>query len=74
MLADVRRRCHKRQCGNQSGQTRGKQEVELPGQCEAALHQEAAVLTRGREAEAVQRDAMRQSAGENEGRGSRIDT
>jgi hypothetical protein len=46
-LVDVRQRCHKRQCGNQLGQTRGKQEVELPA-C-----QEAAVLTRGWEAEAA---------------------
>jgi hypothetical protein len=27
-LADVRRRFHKRKCGNQSGRTRGKREVE----------------------------------------------
>jgi hypothetical protein len=43
-LADVRRRCHKRQCGNQPGQTICKWEVELPVQREAAVHQEAAVL------------------------------
>ncbi len=35
-LVDVRWRCHKRQRGNQSGQTRGEQEVELPVQCKAA--------------------------------------
>jgi hypothetical protein len=27
-LADVRQRCHTRQCGNQSGQTRGKRQVD----------------------------------------------
>ncbi len=52
-LADVRWRCHKRQRSNQSGQTRGKQEVELPRRREAATCQEAAVLTRGQEAEAA---------------------
>ncbi len=56
-LGDVRQRCHKRQHGNQSGQMRGKREVESPGQREAAMHQEAVVLTRGWEAEAAQRDA-----------------
>jgi hypothetical protein len=53
-LADVRQRCHKRQHGNQSGQTKGRQEVELPAQRKAAARQEVAMLTRGREAEAAQ--------------------
>jgi hypothetical protein len=51
-LVDVRQRCHKRQHGNQLVQTGGKWEVELLEQCEAAAHQEAAVLTRVQEAEA----------------------
>jgi hypothetical protein len=33
-LADARRRCRKRQHGNQLGQTRGKGEGELLAQCE----------------------------------------
>ncbi len=52
-LADVRQSCHKRQHGNQLGQTRDKREVELPAQCKAAARQEAAVLTKGWEAEAA---------------------
>jgi hypothetical protein len=54
-LADVRQRCHKRQHSNQLGQTRGKREVQLPGHYKAAMHQEVAALTRGQEAETVQR-------------------
>jgi hypothetical protein len=73
-LADVRQRCHKRQRDNQSGKTRGKQEVELLVQCEVAACQEAAVFMRGREAEAAQQDAAQQPAGGNEGRGLRMDT
>jgi hypothetical protein len=73
-LGDVRQSCHERQHGNQLGQTRGKWEVELPAQCEAAVHQEVAVLMRGREVEAAQRYATQQSAGANEGGGSRMDT
>jgi hypothetical protein len=61
-LADVRGRCHKRQCGNQFGQTRG-----------TVAHQEAAVLTRGQEVEAAQQDVMQQPAGANEGGGLRMD-
>jgi hypothetical protein len=53
-LVDVRRRCHKRQRGNQLVQTRGKQEVEFLVQCKAAARQEAVVVTRGQEAEAAQ--------------------
>ncbi len=52
-LADGRQSCHKRQHGNQSGQTRGEWEVESPAQRKAVAGQEAAVLTRGWEAEAV---------------------
>jgi hypothetical protein len=58
-----------RQRGNQSGQMRGKQEVELPVQREVAERQEAALLMRGWEAEAAQQDPMRQPAGANEGGG-----
>ncbi len=72
---DVRQRCPKRrQRGNQVGQMRGELEVESLGQREAAACQEAAVLTREREAEAVQRDVLRQPAGANEGGGLRMDT
>ncbi len=53
-MANVSWRCHKRQHSNQSGQTRGKREVELLAQREEAGRQEAVVLTRGWEAEAVQ--------------------
>jgi hypothetical protein len=52
-LADVRRRCHKKQCSNQLGQTRGEREVELPAQSKTVAHPEAAVLTRGGEVEAA---------------------
>jgi hypothetical protein len=52
-LTDVTQWCHKRQHGNQLGQTRGKLEAESLGQREAAAHKEATVLTRRREAEAV---------------------
>ncbi len=62
-LADVKRRCHKRQHSNQSEQTRGKWEVELPGQREAATLQKAAAMMRGWEAEAAQRDTTQQPAG-----------
>ncbi len=51
---DVRWRSQVRQHDNQLGGTRGKWEVELPAQREAATRQEAAVLTRGQEAEAAQ--------------------
>ncbi len=48
--------------------------LEQPVQGKAAARQEAAVLTRGWEAEAVQQDATQQSAGENEGGRSRMGT
>ncbi len=73
-LADVRRKYHKRQHGNQSGKTRGKWEVEFLAQLKAAAHQEAVVLTRGQEVEAAQQGATRQPAGENEGKGLKMDT
>jgi hypothetical protein len=47
--------------------------VELPVRRMAVARLEAAALTRGREAEAVQKDATQQSAGANEGGGSRMD-
>jgi hypothetical protein len=56
-LVDVMRRCHKRQRGNQLGQTRGEWEVEFPAQRKVVVPQEAAMLTRGWEAEAAQQDA-----------------
>jgi hypothetical protein len=43
-----------RQCGNQLGQTRGKQEVELPAQREVVAQGEAALLSREWEVEAAQ--------------------
>ncbi len=48
--------------------------MKLPEQRESAARQEAAVLTRGQEAEAARRDVARQPAGANEGVGSRVDT
>jgi hypothetical protein len=57
-LADVRQSCHMRQCGNKLGRTRGKWEVELPAQREAAAHQDAVLLVRGWEADAAQGDVL----------------
>jgi hypothetical protein len=73
-LADMRQRCHKWQRGNQLGQTRGGCKVELPTRCKVAACQELVVLTRGREVEVAQQDAMQKPAGGNEGGGSRMDT
>jgi hypothetical protein len=48
--------------------------VEFLAQLKAAAHQEAVVLTRGQEVEAAQQGATRQPAGENEGKGLKMDT
>ncbi len=47
--------------------------MEFLAQCETAVHQEAAVLMRGQEAEVVQQDATGHPATANESGGSRID-